>query len=246
MPDITYHDIYQISFDETKKRLKIASELFDEAQEKKKAAVVKNDDNEVQKQARHQETLNNERSRLSELMEELISLVKQQDTTPIPKLSKYVVYARDQLKLFFDYHHKNETGTVDVNCNVTSLFHKTCRSQIVDMKKSKKRTYIERGIDHTFAFRIDDVVQFMYPNEMYDIRDKLLGLPGLKNFGGKANKSKQIKSIKLSGKEIVFEFDDEQHSLKEPIAIMSDYGAIWQFDHKEAVYDWFWFQKEMK
>lgn len=248
--EITYHEIFQRLFEETQNRMNISQELFKKAQERKKKAVLDSNESEVETQVQTQQTLNDERACLSNIMEELVGLVKTNDQTVIPKLTKYILYSKDQIKLIFKYQNKKEEGEAAINCNVTHIFHKTCRSQVLDMNKSKKKTYIERGIDFTLSFRTDDLILFMTNQEFYDIRSKLIGSTGITQNSGNMGRN-GIQDIQLDSGELKINICDannkiHEYKIGEPIAVAVDYGAIWQFEPNNGSFDWLFFKKDIE
>lgn len=248
--ETTYHEIFKRLFEETQSRMKISQDLFKKAQERKKKAILDNNEGEVETQVKTQQTLNDERACLSNLMEELVKLVKTNDQTTIPKLVKYVLYAKDQIKFVFKYKNKKEEGEAAINCNITHIFHKTCRSQILDMNKSKKKTYIERGIDFTLSFLTDDMVLFMTNQEFFDIRDKLIGSTGISQSNGNLARN-GVQDIQLDSGGVKITLCDannkmHEYQISEPIAVASDYGAIWQFEPNNGSFDWLFFKKDIE
>jgi len=243
---LTYRDIVRTHFKTVQERMRLAAENFDLAQERKKAALEEDAHKDLEKQAQVQANLNEEREKLLQRLEELKEEAKKPDDTQIPQLVDFIIFSHDGIKLTFKCQYKGNTEDVEIETTLANIFHKCGRAQIQSMKKSKKRLYLEKGIDFLLAFHSDSIIKYLTAQEFHDIRAAFIGKKCISHLEGVASKN-QITGISIKANEdnaVSITIGEGEHEIHEPIAVAANDGAIWAYDQKAGSFTWLWFSKE--
>jgi len=241
--EMTYHDINKTHFITSRDRMKIAAENFELAQERKKDALMEEKGSELERQGQIQTNLNDEREKLLNHMANLKESLKRPDPTPVPKLLGYKIQNHDGIRLTFGYKYgRKEEGEVSIDTTIAGIFQKTGRAQISSMKQSKKKTYIEKGIDFVLSFHSDTIIQFLTMDEFCEMKSAFIGKPCLSHIHGLIRED-PITSISKGQGCVKLTVADVEHDIGEPVAIAADKAAIWGFDPGSGSFTWMWFDK---
>jgi hypothetical protein len=238
VPAKTYHEMYQHVFKDCQDRIKKSQENYIQAAERKKAALEASDENEILKQTQIQEALNADMSRLTDTMNELLERAKEFDDTPLPSPVSYELYNEDRVGVEFQEVGKKPFRFL-AHTKVTQIYNRSCRAELPDMRKSKKRARLDRAVNYMLNFHTGRFIKFLSEEGFYDMRSAFIGETGISSMFGKVN-GPGIQDI-TKGNNVTIRLADRELKLTAPIAVAADNGAIWRFN--AGAFEWFWYKK---